>query len=270
MPSEESSKSPYEQDPMQMQPRTQQRKDYRRRWPAWMQQLPYLSLPEQNPEFCLISKKEAEAILRPDSARIADSLAAREFPDAPYRATDETLKAVMRDLDILEREVMRLFRDRDREAKIQQNRYRLFQISFIVLAAIATILGSLLALALNANPPTLVPVIAFAETLVALLATFLAQISSRESPFALWLENRRAAEGLRREYFRYLMRLPPYDEMKQGYQIRMMLAERAALINRGTSPDDSSTTNLSGSIVSESVGRPPAVTANPPNEEGVG
>lgn len=270
MPSDESSKSPYEQNPMEMQPRTQQKKDYRRRWPAWMQQLPYLSLPEQNLDFRLISKQEAEAVLRPDPAKIADSLAAREFPDAPYRATDETLKSITRDLDVLEREVMRLFRERDREAKIQQNRYRLFQISFIVLAAIATILGSLLALALNAKPPVLVPAIAFAETVVALLATFLAQISSRESPFTLWLENRRAAEGLRREYFRYLMRLAPYDEVVQGYQLRMMLAERSALINRGTSPDESSTTSLSGSTVSEGVGRPPALPANPSNEEGVG
>lgn len=233
-------------------PRSQQKGDPRRRWPAWAKQLPYFKLPPPDPNFSLVPKEEALDLLRPDPSKVTDSTAAAAYP--PFRATDKTIRAIESDLDLLEREVLRLFRERDLEAKVQQNRYRLYQISFIVLSAVATAIGSLLALALTQQPPTWVPVLGFAETVVALLATFLAQISGRESPFMLWLENRRAAEGLRREYFRYLMRLPPYDnEAMQPYERRLLLAERAALINRGTSPDDRAATTLSGALTAESI-----------------
>ncbi|MCS6871536.1 MAG: DUF4231 domain-containing protein [Anaerolineae bacterium] len=232
-------------------PRSQQKGDPRRRWPAWAKQLPYFKLPPPDPNFSLIPKQEALELLRPDPSKVPDSTATAH---APFRATDKTLRAIEEDLDLLEREVLQLFRERDLEAKVQQNRYRLYQISFIVLSALATTIGSLLALALTQQPPTWVPVLGFAETVVALLATFLAQISGRESPFILWLENRRAAEGLRREYFRYLMRLPPYDdEAMQPYERRLLLAERAALINRGTSPDDRAASALSGALTAEGV-----------------
>lgn len=236
----------------EMRPRTQQKGNPRRYWPAWAKQLPYFRLPPPDPNFSLVPKQEALELLRPDPSKMTDSTTSTAYP--PFRATDSTIRALENDLDLLEREVLRLFRERDLEAKTQQNRYRLYQISFIVLSAIATVIGSLLALALNQNPPTLVPLLGFAETVVALLATFLAQISGRESPFNLWLENRRAAEGLRREYFRYLMRLTPYDnDLLQPYERRLMLAERAALINRGTSPDDRAATTLSGSLTGEGM-----------------
>jgi hypothetical protein len=72
---------------------------------------------------------------------------------------------------------------------------------------------------------------------VALLATFLATISGRESPLPIWLNNRRRAEQLRREYFRYLMNLPPYDSI-EGYQRQMAASRRAADINRGVFPEE--------------------------------
>jgi hypothetical protein len=235
-----------------LRPRSQQKGDPRRRWPAWAKQLPYFKLPPPDPNFSLVPKQEALELLRPDPSKVTSSAAAAAYP--PFQATDRTLRAIESDLDLLEREVLQLFRERDLEAKLQQNRYRLYQISFILLSATATAIGSLLALALTQQPPTWVPILGFAETVVALLATFLAQISGRESPFLLWLENRRAAESLRREYFRYLVRLPPYDNPSlQPYERRVLLAERAALINRGTSPDDRASTALSGAMTAESV-----------------
>lgn len=233
-------------------PRSQQKGDPRRRWPAWAKQLPHFKLPPADPNFSLVPKQEALNLLRPDPSKVTDSTSASAHP--PFRATDKTIRAIESDLNLLEREVVKLFRERDLEAKLQQNRYRLYQISFIALSAVATAIGSLLALALTQQPPVWVPVLGFAETVVALLATFLAQISGRESPFMLWLENRRAAESLRREYFRYLVRLPPYDnESMPPYERRLLLAERAALINRGSSPDDRATTSLSGALTAESV-----------------
>ncbi|MBO9308983.1 MAG: DUF4231 domain-containing protein [Chloroflexi bacterium] len=232
-------------------PRSQQKGEPRRRWPAWAKQLPYLRLPPPDPNFSLVPKQEALELLRPDPNKGAAGAAAA-YP--PFQATDSTLRAIESDLDLLEREVLQLFRERDLEAKLQQNRYRLYQISFIVLSAVATAIGSLLALALTQQPPAWVPVLGFAETVVALLASLLAHISGRESPFLLWLENRRAAESLRREYFRYLVRLPPYDNPNlQPYERRALLAERAALINRGTAPDDRASTALSGAMTAESM-----------------
>ncbi len=236
----------------ELHPRSQQKGDPRRRWPAWAKQLPYLKLPPPDPNFSLVPKQEAFELLQPDTGKTTDSTASAT--QVPFRATESTMRAIESDLDLLEREVLQLFRERDLEAKLHQNRYRLYQISFVLLSALATTIGSLLALALTQQPPTWVPVLGFAETVVALLATFLAQISGREAPFVLWLENRRAAESLRREYFRYLMRLPPYDnEAMQPYERRMLLAERAALINRGSSPDDRAATTLSGALTAESV-----------------
>ena len=52
------------------------------------------------------------------------------------------------------------------------------------------------------------------------------------------MSNRRRAEQLRREYFRFLTRMPPYDEVT-GYRRRMLLSKRVADINRGMHPDDS-------------------------------
>jgi heme exporter protein D len=148
------------------------------------------------------------------------------------------LKRLQEDIDFLDHELLRLFRQRDFEASLNQNRYRLFQIRFMLLAAIATVIGALQGLALG-NNNALVPWLAFAETVVALVVTYQATISGRESPLPLWLQNRRRAEYLRREYFRYLMDLPPYDTV-EGYERKLLLSTRAANINRGIYPDQQS------------------------------
>jgi hypothetical protein len=194
----------------------------RRNWPAWAKQLPYfLRLPPARQDFSLVDRVELKRILEgTDPQIIAD---------------------IEKDLDVLERDLMHFFVKRDTEASAQQNRYRLYQIAYIFLAMLATIIGSLIVLALNQNPPRWVPVLGFLETLVALLATFLSNIGTRGEPsFLAWLDNRRRAESLRREFFRYLVVLPPYDTT-EGYKRRMLLAERAALINQGKFPDEKST-----------------------------
>jgi Protein of unknown function (DUF4231) len=197
-------------------PITQQTSTFRTNWPSWAKQLPQLRFPPPNPTFELIDRKRLRDILKD-----AD-------PGAITRIED--------DLKFLENELLRLFRDRDYEAALQQNRYRLYQILYILLAALATLLGSIQALVLNTNR-TLLPWLAFGETIVALLATFLATISGREPPLPLYLNNRRRAESLRREYFRFLMGLPPYDTV-EGPDRRQMLSVRAADINRGVFPDE--------------------------------
>jgi hypothetical protein len=202
-----------------------QSKSRRQNWPAWAKQLPYFRLPPARQDFSLVDRVQLRRILEgTDPQVIAD---------------------IEKDLDVLERDLMHFFIKRDTEASAQQNRYRLYQIGYIFLAMLATIIGSLMVLALNQNPPRWVPVLGFGETLVALLATFLSNISTRgESPFTGWLDSRRRAESLRREFFRYLMVLPPYDAV-EGYKRRMLLAERAALVNQGKFPDEKSTSGES-------------------------
>jgi len=199
-------------------PISQQRKDYRKNLAEWMRQLPQVSFPPQNPDFQLIDQKQLSDMLSQASL------------DAAQKIRD--------DLAVLEKEVLQLFRDRDYTAAKKQNQYRLIQIAFILLATVATLIGSFQALALNSVPAN-VPIWAFLETLVALVATYLATISGREPPLPEWLENRRRAESLRREYFRFLMDMPPYDVV-DSYQRRGLVARRAANINRGLFPDESS------------------------------
>lgn len=191
-------------------------KDFRDRWPDWMKQLPRFSFPPPNPGFELI-----------DSAGLDELLKGKD---------PEAIKTIKDDLHFMDHELMRLFRERDYEASRQQNRYRLYQIGYILLATLATLIGSFQALALN-SAPRLLPAFAFGETLVALAATFLSSISGRESPFELWMINRRRAESLRREYFRYLINLPPYNQL-EGFNKRRMLSRRAADINRGVFPTE--------------------------------
>lgn len=198
-------------------PATQEKKGYRENWSAWAKQLPRLDFPETpNPTYKLVDENQLFNVVLKDAS-----------PEAKQK-----LKA---DMDFLDSELLRLFRERDFEASLNQNRYRLFQIGFMILAAGATILGALQGLVLNQNPDA-VPLIALLETIVALLTTYLATISGREPALPEWLSNRRRAEYLRREYFRYLMNMSPYDTV-DGYERKLLLSTRAANINRGIYPD---------------------------------
>jgi hypothetical protein len=186
---------------------------------AWIQELPTLNFPaEPDPNFQLIDKVKLEAAL--------------QSADADAR------QKVVEDLMFLEQEILRLFRERDHEAKNQQNRYRVYQLAYIFLAALAGMIGSIQAIALSHSPNAL-PFWAFLETVVALIVTYLATISGREPPLPIWLTNRRRAEQLRREYFRYLMNMPPYDEL-EGYHRQTELSKRVANINRGVYPEEPS------------------------------
>ena len=213
------------QPEIKAEPNSQGKAGFRKRLPVLMQEMPRFSFepPTPDPNYQLINRDDLQELLK-------DSPAAR----------DEIIK----DIEFMEYELMRLFRQRDHSAKQQQNRYRRVQILYLMLAGLATMIGSLQALAFESNPET-IPVYAFAETIVALLATFLATVSGREPPLPLWLQNRRRAEQLRREYFRFITRVPPYDEV-EGYQRRMMLSKRAADINRGVYPQDVETGITSG------------------------
>ncbi|MBC8098892.1 MAG: DUF4231 domain-containing protein, partial [Armatimonadetes bacterium] len=187
-------------------PITQERPEFRRGLPEWMKQLPRTRFPDQDKSFQLIDPEQLATIL-------GDS-------------DPESINRIKDDMKFLDKELLRLFRDRDYDAKFQQNRYRTYQIGYMLLAAIATLIGSFLALAQSSNPQ-LVPWLGFTETLVALATTYLATISGREPALPKWLENRRKAEHLRREYYRYLMDLTPYDGLV-GYDRRRMLSLRSA------------------------------------------
>jgi hypothetical protein len=201
------------------QPISQTPSDYRAGWAVWAKQLPRINFPPPQPNFQLIDKNRLREILIEKNVDPA------------------VIQRIETDMNFLDQELLRLFRDRDFEASMQQNRYRLFQIGYIVLAALATLFGSFQALTLNTSNQNLLLLMSFLETIVALLVTFLATISGREPPLPLYLTNRRRAESLRREYFRYLVNLPPYDTV-EGPQRRVMLSSRAADINRGVFPDE--------------------------------
>ncbi len=211
--------TPTEQSP-KAKPITQETAGFRKNWPAWMKQLPRLNFPPPDPTFQLIDPVKLDELLKD--------------------ANPDVVRQIKEDIKFLDHELLRLFRERDYEASIQQNRYRNYQIGYILLATLATLIGSIQALALNGQARW-VPALAFFETVVALLATFLATISGREAPFPLWMANRRRAESLRREYYKYLMHLAPYDQYdrQENFRRRLALSARAADINRGVFPNES-------------------------------
>lgn len=185
----------------------------------WVRQIPRLRPAPPNETFQLVSREDLEATIK-DMKFDSDSVAAIR------------LRA---DREHLEKELMPFFRDRDFAAHSQQNNYRLYQLAFIVLAALATFIGSLQVWALK-DAPNLIIFIGLSETFVALITVFIAQLMGNDNPFALWLDNREQAEQLRREYFRYLTDAVPYAGLVSAKR-RRRLSMRAAAINKGSDPD---------------------------------
>lgn len=202
-----------------VKPTTQEKPGFRQRWPAWAKQLPVMNFSRSPNEHYELIDREAFR---------------KELEGLP----EDVVKSIETDLQFLDHELVRLFRKRDFDAKLHQNRYRLHQLSFMGLAALAAIIGSIQAVSLS-SVPDIVPVLAFIETAVALFTTYLATISGREPSLPAWTENRRHTEHMRREYFRYLTRLAPYDNPAMPpAQRRVLLSTRVANINRGQYPDD--------------------------------
>lgn len=199
---------------MEIEPIHQGEQRFRDGYPEWIRQLPRLRFPPLDEDFQLIKRDELQKLL------------ASVEPDVAQRIVD--------DIDYMDHELLRLFRERDYQASYHQNRYRLYQVMYIVLAAAASVTGALMALSLSARPE-IIPILAIIEVFIAATTTYLATVGSRPPPLATWLDNRRRAEYLRREYFRYLANLPPYDG-ETGYMREMLLATRAARINQGNDP----------------------------------
>ncbi len=197
-----------------------QAKATRRRWQLeFLRQMPHLRFSN--------TRDESFQLLPPDKVREI----LRDMPS-------EVVEQVINDMQAVNHDILRLFRERDYEAAEEQNRYRLYQIGYMLLATLATFFGSLQAV-LFGTDPRYVAVFAFAQTIIAGLSTFLSFISTREPPFQRWMENRRRAEFLRREYFRYLVSLPPYnDPTLRGFERERMLAQRAAQANSGMYPPE--------------------------------
>lgn len=201
--------------PPPAEPITQDRSPARSWVPLWLRQFPVFRFQPFEPTFQLLNAAQLDKIL------------AKSDPAARAK--------VKRDVEYLEHEVLRLFRERDYEASFHQNRYRLFQLAYMVLALAATIVGSMLALSLE-SAPHLTPILGAIEAIIAGFTTFFATLSTDEPPQQLWLQNRLRAEFLRREYFRYLMNLAPYSDLSE-FDREQELAYRAANINRGVFPE---------------------------------
>ncbi len=209
---------PTDNPPSNDQPNTQGNAWFRQNMPAWIQELPTWRF-------------------RPEEPVIDKPLIDRDTLDAALKDVDpEIVKRIKDDIQFLDYELLRLFRIRDHEAKKQQNRHRKYQVGYLLLATGAAALGSFQALAVATNPQ-LMQIFAFGETLIALFATYMTTLGNREPPLNRWLDNRRRAEQLRREYFLFLMNLPPYDGLV-GYERKVMLSKRGAEINRGVFPSD--------------------------------
>jgi hypothetical protein len=188
--------------------------DFRQGLPEVFRQFPIWN-PKPDPHYALIKPEELQAMLK--------------------QVDTATAAAIQKDYEYLDNELMPMFRDRDFRAKEEQNRYRKYQLYFMGLAASATFIGSLQVIVIDrAN---WVSFFAFLEMFVALLTTYVATVQGNESPLQRWLLHRRRAESLRREYFRYLANVEPYDTMTPA-QRRRLLSNRAADINRGVYLDE--------------------------------
>ncbi|MBE2268787.1 MAG: DUF4231 domain-containing protein [Anaerolinea sp.] len=184
---------------------------------AFLKELPFFGrFPRPDPSFALISEWQLEDLFNQNDIP----------PDV-----QEKIRA---DLRFLDAELMPAFRERDYQAKLSQNRVRSSPLIYSLIGTLEIMMAILVASSLDSNP-ALVPIWAFIGTVLAVTAITLITVSNREAPVRMWLTNRARAEALRREHFRYLLNLAPYDRV-QGYQRRALLSRRAAQINRGVAP----------------------------------
>lgn len=219
-----------------------QQKSSRPKWgPFWLRDQPFYRL-DDLPKFTE-SDEYAFFLIQNKNIEKVRAILEQKGYDKAY--IDTALDEMKGEIRFMSYEILRLFRTRDYDAKRNQLTYRQIQIMFLLLATLATILGSLQAVFAGYNPAVL-RWFAFAETVVALVASFIAAIRRVNPPLPSWLSERSRAEALRREYFRYLMKLPPYhkspeaDGGKEAFKRRQRLAQRAADINRGVFPRESS------------------------------
>lgn len=205
-------------------------KSKRKRILYFSKDFPKWKLPDPDPNFQLIPEKELDKLF--------------DEKDVPAN----TRKEIKDDMQFLQEEMFHLFTKSDYQAKSYQNDYRRYQLWFILLAFFATLVGSGQAVVSGRDiADTWLPTLAFVETVVALLATFVASISAFDPPMNKWIQNRRIAEYMRQEYFRYLTGVDPYDEYRLDQPRReMLLARRVAEINQGKHPDIDMQSDISG------------------------
>lgn len=164
-----------------------------------------------------------------------------KYNELRSRWDDETFDKAQHKLDAdlkdLRDELMPLFQELDLRATVAQNRYKFFQISFLVLAAATTAVGSLQLLVVDDPGNSLISVFGLTETFLSLVTIFLVNIQGNDSPFTKWLTARQRAEQLRREYFRYVTDSIPYSKIPSIPVRRRLMAMRATAINEGKDPD---------------------------------
>ena len=167
--------------------------------------------------------------------------------DELLKGVDKSLADQVReDMQMLQPRLFKYFTELDRDALIAQNQYRRTQVGYIILAALATLLGALQGLAYSGDSNDLLAIFAFSETVVALLAVLLAQVGHSREALDTWITKRRSAEGLRREFFRFLMYLDPYDYKDE--------VERYELLNQRVS-------DLYGGQLADDPTQPPGATS---------
>lgn len=189
--------------------------------PVWVTQMPFKNIPkEPDQSFQLINDKMLETIKE------------------EYDLDDESINNIKADRAFMENELMRYFRELDVDAKVKQNEYRKYQIRILMLASAATLVGSLQAISVNAAP--YLRFFGMVEALIALFTVFVIQTRGTDATLPGWLSARKKAEQLRREYFRYMMRLPPYDQDLKVYDLKLRLSSRAAEIYNDKDPEEPS------------------------------
>src|SRR5690349_16146475 len=90
------------------QPKTQEKQGYRENWPAWAKQFPKWTFNKPNEDFQLIDRNQLRELFGKQKFR----------DDAEAQAALAKLEA---DMDFLDRELLRLFRQRDYNASKNQN-----------------------------------------------------------------------------------------------------------------------------------------------------
>ncbi|MEM9950086.1 MAG: DUF4231 domain-containing protein [Chloroflexota bacterium] len=188
--------------------------------PEWWRQFPKWNFADKPDEtFQLISESDLQELIK----------------EKGFDANSPAVQRLKEDMDVLNEELMPLFLKVDYRAKRNQNQYRQYQVNYFLLATAATVIGSFQVAALQVAQEWIL-VLGLLETVIALLTTYIATRRGNRQPLPEWLEKRRHAEQLRREYFRFLTDAEPYN-LIDGAKRARLLGLRAGAINLGKDPN---------------------------------
>jgi hypothetical protein len=137
----------------------------------------------------------------------------------------ERFPVICQDVRDLEQHLLPVFFDFVQRAKYYQNRFYLYQWTFVLGAFATTVFGTLAAYTSGTQVKIFgdvewTSILSIATAIIGALTAYYTTVSNHEEPQKRWGQTRRIAEELRMHYYTYLSHLAPYEKDDRIQKLR--------------------------------------------------